>query len=290
LSREEQRLFRRLAVFSGGCTLEAIAFLSQGTDNLARTPCDRTDELLEGVASLLDKSLVQQTEQEGEEPRLVLLETLRAFGLECLREQGELETARKKHAAYYLQFAEEAHTHLFGTQAMRWFELIEQEYDNLHTAFTWTLEQPGAGEERRVEIAARLGMALWRFWGVAHTLFGLASVATQRGAYKQAELLAEEALEVSRMPGDSWKTATAPVTLGYLSSMQGTHAKARQRLEESLALFRSLGYPGDLAWPLLYLAQDALDQIGQGMRHTGRCGTGAPSLRRKSDRSSRIRA
>jgi predicted ATPase len=158
--------FRHLSIFTGGCTLEALSFITQATDVTIHPGGDRTSEVLEGVASLLNKSLVQQTEQEGEEPRFVMLETIRAFGLERLREQGELEIARKNHARYYLQFAEEAYNHLFGTQAMRWFELVDREYENLHAVFAWALEKPGAQEEHRIEIAARLGLALWRFWAV----------------------------------------------------------------------------------------------------------------------------
>ena len=101
LDVSEQRLFRRLSVFVGGCTLEAVeAVCGERADGAGR--------LLDGVASLLDKSLLQQTEQEGGEPRLVLLETIREYGLECLASTGELESIRTAHAEYYLALAEQA--------------------------------------------------------------------------------------------------------------------------------------------------------------------------------------
>src|SRR6266700_574264 len=94
LSQGEQRLFRWLAIFVGGCTLEAAEAVCQPAG-------DHTLYVLDGIESLLNKSLVQQTVQEGEEPRIVMLETIREFALDCLEQQGELETARRAHAHYY---------------------------------------------------------------------------------------------------------------------------------------------------------------------------------------------
>jgi predicted ATPase len=110
LNNEEQRLFRRLSIFVGGCTLEAAA----GVCNVS-SDTNGSMGLLEGVTSLVDKSLLQQMEQESEEPRLLMLETIREFGLVCLRESGELEAVSRAHAAYYLGLAEEAD----GTSADR---------------------------------------------------------------------------------------------------------------------------------------------------------------------------
>lgn len=250
LNREEQRLFRHLAIFSGGCTLEAISFLMQGTDDPAYSRSDRTSEVLEGAASLLNKSLVLQTEREGEEPRLVLLETIREFGLEPLREQGELETARKIHAAYYLRFAEEAYTHLFGAQAMRWFELIAQEYENLRAVFTWALKKHGEQEEHHVEIAARLGMALWRFWAV-HWRSG------------EGCTLMDQVLAASEEDGPEVQ-ATAIIAWGALIYHQGYNAQDYTRIEEKfreLLLFcQQSGNQSGVAHALFGLASVATRQ------------------------------
>jgi hypothetical protein len=113
---------------------------------------------VDGVASLLDKSLVQQSEQEGEEPRLVLLETIREYALGALAACGELGATRRAHAAYYLSLAEEAEAEIEGPQQVSWLERLEREHDNLRTALRWGLE-PAPEEEgdQRRELALRLG-------------------------------------------------------------------------------------------------------------------------------------
>jgi predicted ATPase len=106
LNADEQRLFRRMAVFVGGCTLEAIAVVC-GVGGR-----DQTSDVMSRVSSLLDHSLVCQTKQEGEEPRLAMLETVREFALDCLEENGETEDIRRTHALYYLTLAEEIAPHV----------------------------------------------------------------------------------------------------------------------------------------------------------------------------------
>src|SRR5262249_47333287 len=94
LTAEEQRLFRHLCVFVAGCTLEAVEAVC------AALP-DSMGQVLEGVTSLLDKSPLHQSEPEAGEPRLSMLETLREYGLECLRESAEVESVQRAHANYY---------------------------------------------------------------------------------------------------------------------------------------------------------------------------------------------
>ena len=158
LDADEQRLFRRLSVFVGGCTLEAVeaVWVALG---------DPIPSMLDGVASLIDKNLLLQTAQEGEEPRLMMLETIREFGLECLATSGENEAARQAHAVYCLSLAEEADVWLWGPQQAVWLERLELEHDNLRAALSWPLEDgPGEGTSRRKEVALRLAGALDRFW------------------------------------------------------------------------------------------------------------------------------
>ena len=102
----EQQLLRWLSVFVGGCTLEAVEAVCSQAGN-------ETRQVLDGVASLTDKSLLQQREV-GEEPRLIMLETIREYGLEQLAASGETEVMRQAHAAYYLALAEEAEPELLG--------------------------------------------------------------------------------------------------------------------------------------------------------------------------------
>ena len=162
LEAAEQRLFRRLSVFVDGCTLEAVEAVCIAEGD---TPAGMGGAVLDMVASLIDKSLLQQTEHEGEETRLVLLETIREFGLECLQSCGELETSRNAHATYYLALAEEADPHLRGTvwpshfhafmphlaeeatpqwhevEQARWVARLEREQENLRAALGFLLEQ-----------------------------------------------------------------------------------------------------------------------------------------------------
>src|SRR5579864_7508647 len=132
LDAQEQQLFRRLSVFVGGCTLEAVEGLYTA---LGEMPTD----VLDGMASLIDKSLLQQTEQDGEEPRPVMLETIREYGLETLLASGEMESTRQAHAEYYLRLSERAELELGGPQQAAWLERLEQEHDNLRAALSWTV-------------------------------------------------------------------------------------------------------------------------------------------------------
>jgi predicted ATPase len=222
LTTEEQRLFRRLAVFVGGCTLEAA-------ESVSTTLGDAMPSVLDGVASLIDKNLLQ-TAQQAEEPRLMLLETIHEFGLEALSEQHEMETTRAAHAAYYLRLAEEADVWLWGPQLHTWLERLEREHDNLRAALGWGLSQ-GEGEEaeQRKEVVLRLAGALHRFWfshgygsegltyleravaasvGVAtarraKALVVAADLASGQGDFERGEALAEEALVLYRAVGDA---------------------------------------------------------------------------------------
>jgi predicted ATPase len=108
LDPEEQRLFRRLSIFVGGWSLEAVDAVVHADSEAS----SGTVSVLDGVASLLDKSLLLQVKQEGNEPRLIMLEIVREYGLECLRESGEAEVSQRAHALYYLRLAEQAEPHL----------------------------------------------------------------------------------------------------------------------------------------------------------------------------------
>lgn len=153
----EQKLFRRLCIFVGGCTLGAVEAICNSLDDaVGMLP------ILDGVASLIDKSLLRQTEQESQEPRLMMLETIREYGLECLALGGEMEIVRRTHAHYYLALAEEAEQELGGPQQVGWLEQLEREHDNLRAAMRWSLEQGKARDN--LEMAWRLGNALRWFW------------------------------------------------------------------------------------------------------------------------------
>jgi predicted ATPase/DNA-binding CsgD family transcriptional regulator len=282
LSGEEQRLFRHLSVFVGGCGLEAATTIAQATAHAG----DEDGQMLEGVASLLDKSLVQQTEQEGEEPRLLLLETIREYGLECLQAHSELEAAREAHAAYYLHLVEEAYTHLFSMETIRWLDILEREYENIRTAFLWYLERREDQTERGVEMAARMSSVLWRFWTVrgylhegrtllervlaasersgaavqAKALLALGTLLWNQGDYVRIGELGEKNLFLFQQSGDQLGVAYTLLGLAGFAAVQGDYVRSRCLAEESLAICRAEGDTWRAAFALLGLGRLASDQ------------------------------
>ncbi|HWT79799.1 MAG TPA: NB-ARC domain-containing protein, partial [Candidatus Methylomirabilis sp.] len=151
LTDEEKAFFGWVAVFTGGCDLEAIEQVCAGV----RGP--GTDSL-DAVAALVDKSLLRQEAGGGDEPRFMMLETIREYGLERLKAAGEWESARRAHMLYFLTFAEQAETELTGPRQNLWLDRLEIEHDNLRAALA------SAEAYGEVEIALRLAADLWRFW------------------------------------------------------------------------------------------------------------------------------
>jgi predicted ATPase/DNA-binding XRE family transcriptional regulator len=242
LEAGEQKLFARLGVFAGGCSIAAAEAVCNARGDL---PVDA----LEGVESLLDKSLVRQSGQDEEdvgvdwEPRFEMLETIREYARERLQESGEEEQTRHWHAEYYLALAEATESELGGPQQGEWLDRLEQEHDNLRAALQWSLGQaqanaPSEGLENgeseeseeskgRVEIALRLCGALGRFWEMhSHLTEGR----------KWFDLALDRGLAASPTA-----RAKALSGAGTLARYQGDFARARLLFEESLALRRGLG-------------------------------------------------
>src|SRR5829696_2463714 len=134
LDEGEQLLFGRLAVFSGGRTLEAI-------EAICDTKGDLPMDAFEGISSLLDKSLLRQEEGPNGEPRFVMLETVHEFAREKLGQSAEAEEIKRVHAQYFLTLAEEAFPELRGPDQLEWLERLEAEHDNMRTALSWALER-----------------------------------------------------------------------------------------------------------------------------------------------------
>ncbi len=244
LTEQEQRLFRWLSIFVGGCTLEAAETVCQAGQEDGVQPF----RVLDGVASLLDKSLAQQIGQEGNEPQLVMLETIREFGLDRLQAHRELEAAREAHAAYYLHLVEEAHRHLFSVEAMQWFERVEQAYANLRAALQWALEDGDeeTGNAHCIEIAVQLVSVLWRFWNI-------------RGYMSEGRAFVERVLAGSEKSGERVriKALMAAATLGWY---QEDVAWEERLCEELLPLSQRLTDRQAQAIALLGLAGVALLQ------------------------------
>jgi len=242
LDVQEQRLFRRLSVFVGGCTIEAAETVCQAGG-------DQASSVLEGVMSLLDKSFVQQTEQEGEEPRLVMLETIREYGLEALATSGEAEATRQRHADYYLALAKEAEQHLAGPQQTVWLERLEREHNNLRVVMQGLLEPAGDNEVRhgaeRRNMAFHLGGALQRFWVVhGHWTEGRTfRVEARQGNYAAARVYSEESLVLRREVGNKGEIASSLEGLAYVVASQGQPAWAARLWGVAEALREAIGSP-----------------------------------------------
>lgn len=286
LTPQEQHLFRLLSIFVGGCSLQAVEAVAHTVDDAARassTKSQQTLAVLDGVVSLLDKSLLQQTELEAEEPRLLMLETIREYGLACLEEQGELVSIRRAHTAYYLQLAEEAAKYQFSAEAGTWFGVLEREQENLRAALQWTLEQQSEEAEHDIEIAVRLGWALWRFWSVrgrlqegrtflervivaseqseasvrAKARSALALLASYQGDYVRAEHLCGEALALFQQRADQKGIVHVLAVQIGVALHRRQSASIRTLAEESLALLKREGDPWWIAYFLVVLARDA---------------------------------
>jgi predicted ATPase/DNA-binding CsgD family transcriptional regulator len=284
LDVQEQHLFRRLSIFVGGCTLGAVEAVYHALG-------DTSAFVLDKVASLIDKSLLQQTEQEGEEPRLVMLETVREYGLEALVASGEMESTRRAHAHYCLSLVEQAELELGGPQQAVWLDRLERDHDNLRVALQWSLEQAGKEEaregERSMEIALRMGGALWMFWWArghrnegrtfleralaasegseassvgAKALFAAAHLAFVQSDYERAEALAEGSLALYREVEDQWGIAFSLNVLGNVAWVRSNTAAARSMTEEALALWRELDNKELVAGSLFSLALLASSQ------------------------------
>jgi predicted ATPase/DNA-binding CsgD family transcriptional regulator len=232
LTPDEQRLFRRLSVFAGGCQLAAA-------EAVCTVAGDVTMSVLDGLASLLDNSFLSQVEYAGEEPRFVMLETIREYGLACLDESLETASITAAHAGYYLALAEAAEPHLLSAEQGRWLKRLEQDHENLRAALDWSLER-----QDRLS-ALRLAAALWRFWWM-------------RGYLSEGHRWLEQALAAPPAEMDSPTAravrAKALGGAGILAYYQGEYQRASQYCQESLAAFRALGDRQGIASALSGLA------------------------------------
>ncbi len=282
LPAEEQRLFRRLAVFMGGCQLSAAEALCRALGEEATT-------VFEGIASLRDKSLLDQIEQAEDEPRLIMLETIREYALERLEQSGEEKSVRETHAASYLAWAEETEPKLFGTEYFTWVERLERELANLRAAFRWYLSTSDGAR------ALRLSAALWGFRAVgghavegyrwieqalqlsqtsatdadlsikAKALYGAASLAYYSNDPAQTMVYAQECLELTRALRDRHGTARALNALGHVALNTGDYTSLAAFADESVQLLREVGDRWYLA-QALYLSTYGCYFLGNAAR------------------------
>ena len=240
LEADEQRLFQRLSVFVGNCTLEAVEAVCSALDT-----ANAAGLVLEGVASLIDKNLLQQIEQTQGEPRLVMLETIRGYGLEALAVSGEMEATRQAHAAYYLVLAEKTEPELRGQQQAIWQWRMEREYDNLLAAWQWAVEQGNSGQ--RVEMILRLYGVLVRF-SMGHSNMSEGTNFLTRALlqipFKQGDVVTAQSLtkEIRHQLGTTLWLAL----LAQGAARQGDYTTARALSVRSLTLASKVGDNRDI--------------------------------------------
>jgi len=249
LDRDEQAMFRRLSIFVGGCTLEAAEALGDSPGGL------------DVIASLVDKSLVGQHEQADGEPRLRMLETVRAYARSLLAGSGDLETTRARHAEHFVALAEHAALQFNGSNPQTAFDRLEAERGNFLAVEEWAMARGHA------DVNLRLVSALWPFWlsrgnaaeagdrlrpilplvdhvadssTLARGLHAAGVLAEKLGDYKLCRSLLEESVAVARRVNDADALATALDSLGRQHFIEGRLSEARALLEESYAILCEL--------------------------------------------------
>jgi predicted ATPase/DNA-binding NarL/FixJ family response regulator/Tfp pilus assembly protein PilF len=232
LPPHEQALFRRLSVFMGGFSLEALeaVFQPTGDDRLA----------YDVFSALVDHSLVQKVPRLAGDTRYSMLETLRDYGLEQLELTGELDAAHMAHATWFLNLAETAEPHLIGSEQEKWLDLLDTEADNLRTATDWCLSH------NQGEMALRTVAAIWRYSAVR-------GLATERRSWIERTLVAEG---VDRSPYRS----KALIGAGYLAEDQRELEAAQVHFEEAALLAAEMGNKLDECMALIGLGTVAHDQ------------------------------
>lgn len=222
LDEADGRLFARLSVFTGGWTLEsAEAVCDPGSPDL---------EVLEGLSSLVDKSLVRRIGTERD-PRFSMLETIREFGQERLDADPDHAEVRRRHAEHFLDLTAEAEPHLIGEDQVQWLDRCEREHANIRAALRWAID---AGESDQVQAAAG---ALWRFW-------------QQRGHLAEGRMWLAEALAMPSGQGQTSARAKALTGAGGIAWWQNDREGSGVFYGEALAIERTLGSPARIAGAL----------------------------------------
>jgi len=269
LTPEEQRLFRCLSIFVGGCTLDAAEAVGGGAPALP--------SVLDVLSSLVDHSLLRSEEGGDGGIRFGMLETIREFGLERLAGSGEEATIRDAHAAWCLDLAARAVPDWFSPAQKRVGDRIEAEHGNVRAALVWLAETGDVGS------GLKLIAAMWPFWFVrghwaegrewldralawsagtrtierAWALIAATAVTIDRGD-DASEARGTEALEIARERGDELAGAHARISLGVLAGARGDAARKTELTEAALAVFRELGDSVPSAVPLASVMLDNL--------------------------------
>jgi predicted ATPase/class 3 adenylate cyclase len=275
LESGEKQLFRRLAAFAGGCTLEAAEAVCGGgqsgigngeSDNSTPAPLDI--DVFDGIESLASKSLLRQESGASREPRFRMLQTIREYAMERLELSGEAEMIRRAHALYFLQAAEDAEPKLVGPEQEGWMDRLDNEHDNIRAALDWCVSAVGETATGCAEIGLRMAGALLWFWQTrGHLSEGRARLATLlnrpgaqartlarskalvvagrlaflQGDYEAARAMYQENVQLVRELGDKRGTGHALIALASADTASGDYASAHALYQEGLAIERELG-------------------------------------------------
>jgi predicted ATPase/DNA-binding CsgD family transcriptional regulator/tetratricopeptide (TPR) repeat protein len=258
LSEHEQWVFRRLSVFVGGFTIEAAEAITAGKA-AAGADAEHLPPMLDILSTLVDNSLVRQVNS-GDEPRFMILETIREFGAEQLESRGEIDGTRRSHANYVIELVEHLRPQIEGPDSRVVLDRFEREHPNIRAALTFALES-GDGE-----LGVRIVASVWKFWVVhSHTPEGrrwieqvLALPGNVTPAYRlealyavcnfliddeeldEATRLAEEGLSLARAVDDVHLESRMLFTLGLIAHHEGDATLAASRSEGALVLARQV--------------------------------------------------
>lgn len=288
LDEAERGLFRRLAVFRGGCRLEAVEEVCASREG--------GSEVLDLLESLIAKSLVSRADV-GDGSRYGMLDTLAEFADERLRgDAREAEEALRAHAAFYLRLAESAESRLGGAEQGVWLSRLSEEHENLRAVLD------RARESGDVATMLRIAAAIWRFWWLrghlsegrrwiadalelatdeegaterwrGKALLAASALALYQGDLAVARRLGEDALRAFESTGDHEGIATALYRLGQEAWKQKDYESARARYDRSLAILRELGQSRAVAGLLFMMGSLEIDQgrFDEGRRLYGEC-------------------
>jgi predicted ATPase/class 3 adenylate cyclase len=246
LEPHEQQLLARLAVFAGSGTLEQVEAVCALDDELGV-------DVLDGIASLVDKSLLRWFEPPDAPPRYFLLETVREFALERLAERSEETAVRRRHRDYFLELAER----LNPIDRVAGINELVLDRNNLRAALAWSLEEPEGGGE-----ALRLAFILWRYW-------------VETGSIREGRDWLDAALARPH-PSDPALEARARDAAAFLAAQQGDFPGAVRLNAESVEIARTLvDAPRTLGWCLFRLGQIEVDR--------GRLDAALPPLREAAE-------
>jgi predicted ATPase/DNA-binding CsgD family transcriptional regulator len=254
LEPTEQMLFRRLGVFVDGCTLKAVEEVCSA---------DLGIDTLDGVTSLVGKSLLHRQEGATGEPRFILLETIREYARGKLEECGELDATRDRHLEYVMRLVEDAEQGTIGSEQPLWMRRLDAEQNNLRAALEWSLSREGMAE-MGVRLAGGLGR-YWQFRGYARegvqwctqllhktesaepgiarakALRILAHMTFEQGDFKEAASIFEQSLAMARALGDDATMAGSLRGLASVALWHGEYDLSLALFEEALAVGRKIG-------------------------------------------------